>query len=513
MKKSLFTIIGATSLLSVSLFGLTSCKDKSKTIEFWHCLGHDKTASLEKLADAFNKEHKDTDGFEIDLQQLSGDYSALHDNVKTKLSAGFTPAITMGYPDSFSEYMGENESESKIIKLDDFIKNDETFNKADFVDAFYDEGTHFQFEGTWCLPMYKSTEVMYINKNAFEGTQFYKNNKDKKIRELDKNGGKKYSPYAVVNNPNSWDIESLFYIGTQIYNEQQNQKQDFTAIGYDSDSNLFISQMAQRGIPYTTDQGSGKEHILFYDSTKQADKTDSKLVDLASELLELVNNKVLSTQATYGSYSSDNFLKNKTIITIGSTGGSSYNDPNGSTKGTFDATIYPVPCYYDSTNEKDDGTGGEIVRKYIQQGPDVCFFKQDNEDKMKATWEFYTKYLSSVEYNVGLSLINSYDPVRKAAFETDEYNDYINQGAVENDPNHQKILDAKVKMDKRIPNLTKKLRNYYMTTPVFYGSSTVRTEIGNVLKYANGSDKNKTTKEKINEAFDKAFNTIAASVL
>lgn len=37
----------------------------------------------------------------------------------------------------------------------------------------------------------------------------------------------------------------------------------------------------------------------------------------------------MATKTTYGSYSSDLFLQGKVMFTIGSTGGSAYNDPTG----------------------------------------------------------------------------------------------------------------------------------------------------------------------------------------
>lgn len=501
-KKLVLSVSLLASLFTVG--NLASCskyEGKETEIIFWHCLGHDKTASLNKLVDAFNADHKDKDGYSVKLIQLNGDYAGLHDTVKTKLQAGYTPAITMGYPDSFSEYIGtKGADKSRILKLDDFIKNDSTFKEEDFVAAFYDEGKHFQYEGTWCMPMYKSTEVMYINKNMWEATDFYKANKDKLLKDIDSSNSSKYVQTAKVGNPNTWDWNSLVYIGSKIQEElNPDGSKDFYSIGYDSDSNLFITQMEQRGIEYTSDKGEKADHIKFV--TKDSKTVNSSLVDFATEFLDLADKKILATQGTYGSYASDNFLKKKVMFTIGSTGGSTYNDPHGSTNAGFDAAIYPVPCY-----------NGNY--KFIQQGPDVCFFPQKDENKQKATWDFYTNYLSSIDYNTGLALANSYDPVKNAAFETEEYKNWIVSGDVNSnetiklDNDGNPITNLNTKMDKRIPALTKQMRQYYMTTPVFYGSSTVRSELGNVLKYAKAGDKNKTNREKIEAAILKAYNTM-----
>lgn len=444
-----------------------------KEIVFWHCLGHDKTRNFNIIVDKFNEDHKNTDGFTIKPEHIAGDYDSLHDAVKTKLNAGFTPSITMGYPDSFSEYMGsQGADKSKIINLSNYISTDTTFNPADFVDDYYNEGTGYQYEGTWSVPLYKSTEVMYYNKEMFESTTFYK-----------ENATKTYGSYgAVLGQPTTWDWDTLTYVATQIQSEYnaktgKDRIADFHAVGYDSDSNLFISQMAQRGIPYTTNAAEGAARYEFYSPAGQAG-----LKALGIEIYNLTQAGAMVTKASYGSYASDLFLSKKVMFTIGSTGGSTYNQP---TDNSFTCMISKVPSYHNNA-------------KYIMQGPSLCFFNTSNPAKEKAAWEFYSKYVSDVDLNTALALENSYDPVKKAAYDSKNYKQWIALGQDETGQEDPEALLAY-----RIPMLTATLKDNYMTTPVFNGSGTARNEIGRLITYA--KQESGTTEEKVTAAIRQIF--------
>lgn len=454
-------IVAAMSILAIAstLGACSNSGSGSKEIVFWHCLGHDKTNNLEALVKKFNDAHKDTDGYQVKLVATGGSYDTLDDYVKTNLNAGKVPSITMGYPDSFSGYMGSRgASYSNILKLDDFIANDSTFDKSTFVPAYYEEGTHYQYEGTWSMPMYKSTEAMYYNVEMFHDTDWYKANKDKTEDKTDLNGGTYTVKYG---DPSTWDWETLIAACTAI-DAEYSSTADFYALGYDSDANLFISQMKQRGISYTTEQGTTADaHYTFYnDATQKA-----KLKELVSEIYNLTTNKILSTQATYGSYSSTLFLQKKVMFTVGSTGGSAYNDSEAFTVG-----LAKVPAYKNN-------------QQYILQGPSVCLFDTNDKGLEQATWDFYSQYLSNATMNAQLALENSYDPVRSASYTTQDYLNWISLGQ-DADGNE----DQSTKLKYRIPSLTATLKDNYFTSPVFIGSSAAREEMGSILKYVQNNN-------------------------
>ncbi len=477
MKKGTFSLVGSMLLL---LSGVAACGQNggssSKDITFWHCIGHDKMRNLQRIIDKFNEDHAATDGYRIVPEKLAGAYDDLHDSVKTKLQAGFVPSITMGYPDSFSEYIGtKGEAGSQILKLDNLISSDTTFNKDEFVAGYYNEGTGYQYTGTWSVPLYKSTEVMYIDMEMFQGTTLYNKHKDETYGEYG----------AKIGDPSTWDWDTLVYVATEAQTELGGKAKDFHALGYDSDANLFISQMAMRGIAYTSAEGTGADHFKFCDENGNA---NAELVSFAAQILDLTNTGALVTQGSYGSYASDMFMSKKAMITIGSTGGSSFNDPMGSTKAGFHCGIYAVPCYKGKENAK-----------YIMQGPSLCFFNTKDSAKEKAAWEFYSKYVADATDNAALALENSYDPVKVSSYDTDVYKEYTALGKTsQGDDNLEQPLTY------RIPNLTATLKDNYITSPVFNGSAKARSEIGQILKYAKTISSG-TSEAKVSSAIQKAF--------
>lgn len=455
------------------------------TIEFWHCLGHAKTSNLEDIVKKFNDQYKGK--YKVHLTHLAGDYDTLHDALKTKLASGEIPALTMGYPDSFSEYITNDMDDSNILRLDNFIK-DEKFGYSekelnDFVKGFYAEGTGYQFEGTWSMPMYKSTEVMYYNKQYFAGsnilndTLFYDN--EEYLALNDAVSGKQFprdEDLATLKEwvrdhggycyevPETW--EEMFETAEQMKKDREKLEitQEFYPVGYDSDANLMISQMKQRGIPYTVNDEESREdpekHFVF------KNKEAKKLLD---EVVDLIEDKLLITKNSLGgsTYTNTYFNESKTAMAIGSTGGSSYN-----ISANFSVGLAPVP--YSNDNPQ-----------YIQQGPSICFFDNLDEYIHKGAWLFY-KTLAEPENNATVALENSYDPVRVSSYETESYKTWISKSG------------KGLKYD--IPNITQELKEHYMVSPTFVGSGTARTEIGKLVtyKYQNGYS--------TDESFDRAYN-------
>ena len=491
MQKKSLLIIALTTML-----GLTACgggdtvvdqelprDDPSSEVsfEFWHCLGHEKTKNLEKVAEAFNA--KWAGKYKVVLKHPAGDYSSLHSTLKTKMSSGEVPALSMGYPDSFSEYISKRIGDSFLLRLNSYINDpDYGYSKEeldDFVQSYYNEGTNYQFEGVWSMPMYKSTEVMYYNASYFAGDNEPNANKfkdDSKYLSLvnaldganatdedlaalkkwvDANGGYSYDV------PETWD--QAIAISRQMIADRKAEEITgvFRPFGYDSDANLMISQMEQRGIPYTVNneasQNDYREHFQFNNDQAKA---------LVNEIVGLIDEGVLITKYSLASgqqYTNEYFTALKCAFTIGSTGGSSYN-----VSSNFRVKLAPVPY--------------KNQRKYIQQGPSICFFDCGDAYKQKGAWLFYKEFADATN-NAKVALENSYDPVRISSYTTPEYAAWI------------ALEGSGLKYD--IPAMTATLKDYYMTSPVFVGSSTARDEIGSIISYVINS----------NNSVDEAFST------
>ena len=489
MQKKSLLIIALTTML-----GLTACgggdtvvdqelprDDPSSEVsfEFWHCLGHEKTKNLTKVAEAFNTKYAGK--YKVVLKHPAGDYSSLHSTLKTKMSSGEVPALSMGYPDSFSEYISKRMGDSFLLRLTNYI-NDPDFGYsaeelADFVPGYYNEGTNYQFEGVWSMPMYKSTEVMYYNANYFAGDNEPNKNKfkgnadytekvndasgadatDEALKDLkdwvDAHGG--YT-YAV---PETWD--EAIALSRQMLADRTRENvtgEAFYPFGYDSDANLLITQMEQRGIPYTVNDEASRndyrEHFKFNNPEAKA---------LVSEIIGYLNENVLFTKNSCSDYTNVYFTKGRCAFTVGSTGGSSYN-----VSSNFRVKLAPVPY--------------KNQRKYIQQGPSICFFDCGDAYKQKGAWLFYKEF-ADASNNAKVALENSYDPVRISSYTTPEYAAWT------------ALEGSGLKYD--IPAMTATLKNYYMTSPVFIGSSTARDEIGNITSYIYNSE----------YTVDEAFNT------
>ena len=540
------------TLLLASLMGITACGNtiihevdqelidtlpsSEVIIKFWHCLGQEKTKNLVKVVDAFNTKY--AGHFKVELAVPGGStYDGLHTAVKTRLASGNVPALTMGYPDSFSEYMGTKLNGSNILRLNNFLDDtrtievnkivkDETTGKwvvekdgsgnpvkenlllgysdgefNDFVNAYRDEGKGYQFEGYWSLPMYKSTEVMFYNYNYFCGDnpvnyeifadgqpnsddywdlqeavlacgKYYGANHDAYKTALealktfvDAHGGVSYTV------PTTW--AQLFTLSQQMRTDRANHgvsNTNFIPVGYDSDANLIISQMMQRGIPYTSNENieSKADHLLFNNSQAET---------LLNEIKGYIDNSLLCTKysldSTGSTYTNDKFTDWECAMSIGSTGGSDYQVSDN-----FAVEVAPVPYYGDTP-------------KYVQQGPSICFFDNENPKITTGAWLFY-KMLADPDMNTALATENSYDPVRKSSITSESYMEFISH--------------AKQALLNYVPTVThlEQIANNQFTTPVFVGSSKCRSQMAELI--LNMVHKNKSASEALQIAYDTALN-------
>jgi hypothetical protein len=101
--------------------------------------------------------------------------------------------------------------------------------------------------------------------------------------------------------------------------------------------------------------------------------------------------------------------------------------------------------------------------------------------------------------NADLALENSYDPVRVSSYSTDDYKRWCSVAA-------GGYADTTAELIYRIPNLTPSLKANYLTSPVFIGSGTARTEIGKLVSYT------KEEKGNVEAAILKAYSNCVQAV-
>ena len=444
MKKFVAILLLITMLLGIAL--MSGCNKKNAvlasdfvipeggydgsevTITFYHTMG----ANLREVLDAFIVEfNKLYPNITVVHEQVGG-YPDVRDQIKTELTVGNQPNIAYCYPDHVALY---NVAKA-VVTLDNLIASDiqvtradgttETLGltaeqQADFIEGYYNEGKQFGDDKMYTLPFSKSTEVLYYNKTFF-------NEHNLKV-------------------PTTWDeLEEVC---------EQIKKIDPTSIplGYDSESNWFITMCEQLGTPYTSATG---EHYLF-------DTAENK--EFVKRFREWYQKEYVTTQEIYGAYTSGLFTATtgqRSYMSIGSSAGAKHQRPAADDKGeyAFEVGIATIP-QVDASKPK-----------VISQGPSVCIFKDANPQEVIASWLFVKFLTTNVNFQAAFADASGYVPVLKSVAEHPAYKSKME--AADGGDNIA-YLSAKICMEQA---------NAYYTSPAFNGSADARDEVGILIQAA-----------------------------
>ena len=414
MKKKL---LGALLAVVLGLF-FTSCeqKDYSHTIVFWHTMGDSLQKVLNPAIEQFKQDHE---GWDIESTQIGG-YDDVRNQTISYIAAGKNPGLVYCYPDHIATY---NKSK-QVVDLNQYINDPEVgFSAekvADFVEGYYAEGSAFGDGAMYTLPFSKSTEVLYYNKTLFaeEGLEV----------------------------PTTWaEMEEVCRILKLRY-------PDSTPLGIDSEANFFITTAAQKGVGYTT--ASGENHYLF-------DNAENR--ETVTMLKSWYDKGYLQTQTTYGAYTSGLFVsteKNRSFMSIGSTGGASHQLPKNR---AFEVGIAPIPTFVK------EGQTAEQSLKCISQGPSLAMLKQTSEEKMLMTWIFMRDYLLTTEFQAKFSMASGYNPVLKSTYENPVYINFL-----ESADGYENITALSAQT-------SSSLSDNFFVSDAFIGSSTARDEVGELV--------------------------------
>lgn len=440
MKKLSSLLLLATVSLSLGL--MTGCTGDGKVhVKFWHTMGQSNQALLDRMITDFNEIYPDV----VIDHSAQGDYAALHTKLLSAIPAGTMPNMAFCYPDHVADYLDIN----AVVNVEDYL-NDENLGYSsedgalnDYISSYWEEGQSYLTDGTYSVPFAKSTEVLFYNKDFFDENS------------------------SLISVPTTWEE---MWNTCQIIKEQIMTQAKYSTMlypmAYDSDSNLFITMCEQRGIDYTTNDATGSGHIVF---------NNDQAKSLISELVGYYDDGYFATKGVIpnSAYSSTYFTEGKIVMSIGSTGGTSYQ-----TSSNFDVGVVPCPV------TSSEGNGN----KYISQGPSICFFKKGTTAQKEAAWNFYkfiTRSLNTAAYGV----LTGYEPVRTSAYELPSYQSYLSTD----------VLQAKVSA------CTSTLEGRYFNSPVFYGSATARDVVGEI--FANVALGTKT----LDGAFADAYVTATAA--
>ena len=419
------------------------------TITFYHTMGSNLSDVLNLYIEEFNKLYPN---IHVQHEQV-GSYDDVREQISTEITVSAQPNIAYCYPDHVALY----NLAGVVATLDNLIESDITVTradgsteilgltdeqKADFIEAYYNEGKQFGDGLMYTMPFSKSTEVLYYNKTFF----------DEHKLQL----------------PTTWDeLEALCAQIKAIDPES-------IPLGYDSEGNWFITMCEQYGSDYTSATG---DHYLFDNETNRS---------FVKKFREWYQKGYLTTQTLYGSYTSGLFTAEsgtRSYMSIGSSAGATHQRPAATADGTypFEVGIATIPQVNASN------------KKVISQGPSVCIFKKDNPQEVVASWLFVKFLTTSVSFQAEFSMASGYVPVLKSGAENPEYAKFI---ANADGGKYISALSAKVCLEQE---------SAYYTSPAFNGSSTARDQVGALLAKCLTADDGGDVDAMIKKAFKEAI--------
>ncbi len=425
------------------------------TIVFWHTMGKtvDPALGQQALLEVYIEDFKELYPHITVLHESKGGYNEIRDAINTALPAGNEPHLAYSYSDHVAGYINSG----RVLPLNNLIdnKNPEIAfsidDKNDYVEGYWNEGNVYDNAGTMLnLPFIKSTEVMFYNKTFFN----------------------KYN----LSVPQTWEqvktvsqqIRTIIDTHEDFSKLTASEKQAIIPIGYDSESNLFITASEQLNIPYTAIGENNEGQILF---------NNDEAKEMVSFFKEMYDARLLTTKEMLGGgYTSDKFVEQELFMSIGSTGGTNYNIPDNQ---AFEVGVAPLP-QFDLENAK-----------VIQQGPNIHMFLKDNVQEMIAAWLFL-KFITNSENSARWAIATGYSPVRKSSFA--EVNSYY-----ENLTN----ISARQTVFKNVALVAQQQIPSYFTSPAFGKSSKARDQVGALIVNVFGNTYS------IDEAFSKAYEEVA----
>ena len=450
MKKRIVALCLAT-LMVFGMLAMTGCKQaggnaqpnfvvpeggfdttQEVKITFGHTMGQASMAIVNKYIKEFNKIYPN-----IKIEHVNkGGWSDINGTIATEINGGLQPNIVYCYPDHVAMY---NLSKS-VVTLDNLINSTLAVGdtgeilglteaqKNDFVETYYNEGTVFGDGLMYTMPLSKSTEIMFYDKD------FFKENN--------------------LTVPTTWD--ELWDVCEKI----KAIDPKCIPLGYDSEANWFITMCEQMNVSYTDASKGPGEYYEFDNEQTRA---------FVKELRGYYEKGYFTTKELYSNYTSGLFTnqdpdKARSYMCIGSSGGTRHQTPktedeDGNTTYAFEVGIAPIP-QYDLNN-----------KKAISQGPSVCILKgKDTTDQqIMASWLFVKFMCTNVGFQAEFSMDSGYMPVLKSVTENEVYAKWL---ADANGFDKLNALAVKVGIQER---------DTYYVSDAFNGSSTARNEVGYLL--------------------------------
>ncbi len=439
MKKIMCILLVVAVAVTCCCVLLTACNetstDYSHTIVFYSSQGD----SLQQITQvAINNFEAKFPGWKVEHVQVGG-----YDDVKEKVISDFQgkqqPDLAYCYADHVAQYL----QTSKVIDLNTLINSTATVKGAndveyavgytqeevaDFVQGYYKEGLASNY-GDYAKYGYSENAMLTLP--FVKSTELMYYNKT----ALDALG---------LQPATTWD---------ELWTQAKYLRAEYptaTPLGYDSEANWFITMCEQNGWGYTS---ANAPHYLFNN-----DNTTAWL----EKLNEYYGKGYVTTQQEYGAYTSALFTKGTdggAIYCIGSSGGASHQNPGNA----FEWGIAPIPG-----SVREDGS---INNAAISQGPSLVMFEAgngvENVDEKKIMTFMFIKELLDPTFQAAFAKESGYNPSRNSVYEIEDYAEHM----------------AGKDITAVAARIAASMSDRFFTSPAFIGSSTARTQVGNVVLY------------------------------
>ena len=153
-------------LVMIAVIVFTGCGQKKKedpvTVTLWHVYGGQTESPLNDLIDEFNETIGKEENIRVQVGSVTNT-NTIHENV---LASAFGDPGASKLPDMFVSYpktVLAMPDDTELVDYYDYFTEEEL---NEFIPAFLEEGVIH--ERLSILPVAKSTEVMFINKTAFD---------------------------------------------------------------------------------------------------------------------------------------------------------------------------------------------------------------------------------------------------------------------------------------------------------------------------------------------------------
>ena len=510
MKKPIITSVLSVAMLSGIAFSAAGCKPswrnkyaydidftadiKGTEIEFWTGFGSAINDVLEPVIGEFEK----MTGAKVKYES-KGSYDNVLNATQLAATSGTFPHLVVGYPDHFATYVNQD----IIVRLDYYFQNDvhnvfepegEKFAISDFYADYMAENQSIEFDAegnpyTLGVPFNKSTEVLIYNDTFFsycaEHEPTYNIHVPNTYADLDAVGKE---ILRLLNDKNVYD-NYLLTDGSVVHDQPADtklvalnlsgifkwgtagkaQKDCFKPFSYDSQANLFITSVRQKGGVYTyLDKETRKGYVGF---------NSQETLDALNALNTMYNDLTFGIPADWNEqkYGSNPFKASKTVMTLGSSAGVANDAPTGN---SFKIKAAPVP-YFDASK-----------KFVISQGANLALLDKGSRKQRLAAWQllkFLTKYANGY-----LCSQTSYYPASEyaesgkmwAGYDEETYVDYatwledsVSSG---NEVERIKGQTAKINVDYYVKTSEKWTK--FVDQP-FAGSASIRQEVASVPKY------------------------------